>query len=85
MKLPVVSGKECVKRFSRLGFEFVHQKGSHMIIRLNQHPFTKLSVPNHKEVDKGLLRRLLRDANISAEEFVNLGRKKLKGQKKGWK
>lgn len=76
MKLPVVSGKECVKRLSRVGFEFVHQRGSHMIIRLNKPSHTRLSVPNHKELDKGLLRRLLRDADVSVEEFVELGKKR---------
>lgn len=72
MKLPVVSGKEFIKRLKEKGYEFVHQKGSHMIIRLNKEPYTKLSIPNHRELDRGLLRALLRDADISVEEFVSL-------------
>ena len=72
MKLPVVSGKEFVKRTKNLGFEFVHQEGSHMIIRLNKEPFTKLSVPNHKELDRGLLRSLIRDVGITVDEFIKL-------------
>jgi len=72
MRLPVVSGKECVKRLKKKGYEFVHQEGSHMIIRLNTEPFTKLSVPNHKELDRGLLRSLIKDAGISVDEFISL-------------
>lgn len=72
MKLPVVSGKEFIKRLKKKGYQFVHQEGSHMIIRLQKTPYTKLSVPNHKELDKGLLKSLLRDAEISVEEFVRL-------------
>jgi len=72
MKLPVVSGKEFVKRLKKQGYEFVHQEGSHMIIRLNVSPYTKLSVPNHKELDRGLLRSLIKDADITVDEFINL-------------
>ncbi len=72
MKLPVISGKEFIKRLKKKGYEFVHQEGSHMIIRLKTSPYTKLSVPNHKELDRGLLRSLLRDADISVDEFARL-------------
>ena len=72
MKLPVVSGKEFVKRLKKKGYQFVHQEGSHMIIRLNVLPYTKLSVPNHKELDRGLLRSLIQDADITVDEFIGL-------------
>lgn len=72
MKLPVVSGKEFVKRLKKKGYKFVHQEGSHMIIRLNVPPYTKLSVPNHKELDRGLLRSLIQDADITVDEFIGL-------------
>ena len=72
MKLPVVSGKEFVKRLKKKGYEFVHQEGSHMIIRLNTPPYIKLSIPNHKELDRGLLRSLIKDAGISADEFIRM-------------
>ncbi|MEK7587971.1 MAG: type II toxin-antitoxin system HicA family toxin [Patescibacteria group bacterium] len=38
--------------------------------------YTKLSVPNHKELDRGLLRALIRDAGITVEEFVGLKKAK---------
>lgn len=72
MKLPVVSGKEFIKRLKKRGYEFAHQEGSHVIIRLNVSPHTKLSVPNHRELDRGLLRSLIKDADITVEEFISL-------------
>ena len=72
MKLQIVSGDEFVKRAKKVGFVFEKQEGSHMILRLSHHPFTKLSVPRHKELGKGLLRRLLRDADIIVQEFIKL-------------
>jgi predicted RNA binding protein YcfA (HicA-like mRNA interferase family) len=30
-----------------------------------------LSIPDHKELAKGTLRRLLRDANLTVDEFVD--------------
>ena len=76
MKLPVVSGKEFIKRLKKKGYLLVHQEGSHMIIRLTNPPYTKLSVPNHKELDRGLLRALIRDAGITIDEFIGLKKAK---------
>ncbi|MCG2686064.1 type II toxin-antitoxin system HicA family toxin [Candidatus Parcubacteria bacterium] len=72
MKLPIISGKEAAKRFSKVGFEHVHTRGSHLIYRLKKHPHTKLSIPNHGTLGKGLLRQLVRDAGITVKEFVEL-------------
>lgn len=76
MKLPVVSGKEFIKRLKKKGYVFIHQEGSHMIIRLPNPPHIKLSVPNHKELDRGLLRALIRDAGITVDEFIGLKKAK---------
>lgn len=48
------------------------QEGSHMILRLTTEPFSKLSVPNHKELSKGLLRQLINDIGLTVEEFILL-------------
>jgi predicted RNA binding protein YcfA (HicA-like mRNA interferase family) len=69
MKLPVVSGAEVVKAFRKLGFEVDEQEGSHIIVRHLQPPHRRLSVPNHREIAKGTLRALLRQAGITVEEF----------------
>lgn len=72
MKLPVVSGSEAVRAFSRLGYELDEQHGSHLILRHVSPPHRRLSVPNHKELAKGTLRGLIRDAGLTVEEFIHL-------------
>ncbi len=67
---PDMSGREIVKRFERLGYSFVRQSGSHMRL---MHPKRKpLTVPDHRSVAQGILRKLLRDAKITLEEFMKL-------------
>lgn len=72
-KLPAISGREAVARFEKLGYSSVRQRGSH--IRM-LHPTDKsrkpLTIPDHTAIGKGLLRKLIRDANISVEEFQQL-------------
>ena len=72
MKLPVVSGANAVKAFRKLGYDLDIQHGSHMILRHASPPFRRLSVPNHKELAKGTLRALIREAGLTVEEFVKL-------------
>lgn len=66
--LPRISGQECVKRLEKFGFRFIRQHGSHIILRRDE-PFTQTTVPDHKELDRGTLRAILRQAGISPEEF----------------
>ena len=72
-KLPVVSGDHAVKAFQRLGYVQVRQRGSH--IRL-QHPSDSrrqpLTIPRHRELGRGLLRKLLRDSSLTLEAFIHL-------------
>ena len=69
MKLPVLSGREVVKVFGRLGWETVRQRGSHIIL-IKEGRIATLSVPDHKEVAKGTLRKLIARAGITVEEFL---------------
>jgi predicted RNA binding protein YcfA (HicA-like mRNA interferase family) len=71
-KLPVVSGKEAVKAFAKIGYELDHQTGSHMILRKPNPPFRRLTVPNHKELAKGTLRALIKQAGVTLKEFHSL-------------
>jgi len=72
MKLPVVSGSDAVKAFGKAGYEFDGQHGSHIILRHSAPPHRRLSIPNHKELAKGTLRALIREAGLTVEEFANL-------------
>jgi len=53
-KLPVISGKEAIKVLSKIGYIVDHQTGSHFILRQKEYPHRRLTVPNHKEIAKGL-------------------------------
>lgn len=71
-KLPVLSGKELCKLLSILGFEIDHQTGSHIILRQNNYSFRRLTVPNHKEIAKGTLRKIIRESGLTLDEFLDL-------------
>lgn len=70
-KLPVVSGADCIKALTKIGFDVVRQRGSHITL-VRQDPSTQLTVPNHKTIAKGTLRSLIRDAGLSVDEFIDL-------------
>jgi len=72
MRLPVVSGAKAVKAFGKVGYEVDEQHGSHIILRRAEPPYRRLSVPNHKELAKGTLRALIREAGPTADEFARL-------------
>ena len=66
-----ISGKEAVKAFVRAGWAVRGQVGSHVMmtkegIRAN------LSVPRHKELSVGTLRKLIRLAGLTVDEFLAL-------------
>ncbi len=69
--LPRVSGQSCIKALTQVGFVVVRQQGSHIVIRRDD-PFTQLVVPDHKELDRGTLRAIIRQAGMTVEEFLRL-------------
>jgi predicted RNA binding protein YcfA (HicA-like mRNA interferase family) len=70
-KLPVVSGRECVKALEKAGFHVDRQKGSHIMLYRDD-PAILVVVPNHKELDRGTLKSIIRQAGLSDEEFAKL-------------
>ena len=74
-KLPVISYRESVKVLKYLGFELVRQKGSHQIFKHSDG--RKTVIPFHKgeDINKGLLKAILNDIDISVKEFEELRRK----------
>ena len=73
VKLPRdISGQDVVKALEKVGYYVDHQKGSHIILKnVNRH-LPRLSVPAHKAIRVGLLKKLIRDAGLTPEEFVKL-------------
>ena len=70
-KLPQVSGQEAVRALERAGFTVRRQQGSHIILRRGD-PFAQTVVPNHRQLDRGTLRAILRQADLSPAEFIAL-------------
>lgn len=66
-KLPRVSGAEVIRALRRLGFEQVRQSGSHVIMRRES---KGCEVPLHAEIKVGTLAGVLRQADVSPEEFT---------------
>lgn len=73
-KLGNISGKEAARAFQKADWQKVGQVGSHLIltkpnIRVN------LSVSQHKELSTGTLRALIRNADLTVDEFLALLKK----------
>ena len=71
-KLPIISGRQLIKILSKLGYREVRQRGSH--IRLACSGRKSITVPDYKVIDKSLLRKILRDAELTIEEFTQFHR-----------
>ena len=69
--LPQISGRECAKALAKAGFYLKRQQGSHMILRRDE-PFAQVVVPDHKTLDRGTLRAIIRQAGLSTDEFLKL-------------
>ena len=68
-RLPVLSAREVVRAFERLGLEVARHPRTHVILTKPGH-LASLSVPNHAEVARGTLRALITKAAITVEQFV---------------
>ena len=71
-RLPVVSGREAAKALERVGYEPDRQRGSHLILRRTEPPYRRLTIPDHKELAKGTLRAIIRQAGLTVDQFAGL-------------
>ncbi|MBS3158614.1 type II toxin-antitoxin system HicA family toxin [Candidatus Woesearchaeota archaeon] len=75
MKLPLVSGKKMIKVLSLKGFQVVRQRSSHVQMKDSKGRFVTVPVHGEKPVSTGITLKILRGAEISREEFIELERK----------
>jgi len=73
--LPVLKAGQVIRALEKAGFEVARQRGSH--VRLRHLDGRVVTVPVHagQDVGRGLLRKILRDAELSPEELVKLLKK----------
>ena len=70
-RLRLCSGSEAVQKFERAGWKVARQRGSHVMMVKPGYEYT-LSVPQHNELGPGLLRKLIRQADLTVEAFNSL-------------
>lgn len=71
MKLIILSGVEVIKILSKAGFKKLDQHGSHVImIKETDGKKLKPVVPLHKELAKGTLLSIIKQAGMTKEEFI---------------
>ena len=75
-KLPVLSGNDVIKILSKIGFEHARTKGSHAILNKYDKEKGKITipVPLHKELAKGTLKSIMRQAGLALEELLELSK-----------
>ena len=66
-ELPHVSGAEAIRALERLGFEVRRQRGSHVMLRRGA---VGCVVPLHRDIKRGTLGGILRQAGVEADAFI---------------
>lgn len=66
-RLPVVSSRELIKYLTNKGFVYDHTTGSHHVYKLEDRMVT---IPERKEIGKGLFNDILLEAGIEKEDFI---------------
>ena len=69
--LKLCSGYDAVKKFRHAGWTVDRQVGSHVMLVKLGYPYT-LSVPQHRELGIGILKKLIKQAGLTAQEFNEL-------------
>jgi len=71
-RLPILSGRKVIRALEQIGFEVIRQKGSH--VRLKHQDGRVVTVPVHagQDISRGLLRKILRDAELTPQKLKDL-------------
>jgi len=70
-RLPRLKGKEIVRLLQRIGFQIVRTRGSHVFLRHADGRVTTVPVHSGETIGPGLLRSILRDVELSAEDLLD--------------
>ena len=73
-RLPQVGAKEVIRALERADFHIERSSGSHPILVHRTDPRRRATVPYdaHRDIPRGTLRNILRQARLSPEEFLKL-------------
>lgn len=70
-RLPRLTGKELIRALERFGFRTIRTRGSHVFLKHEDGRVTTIPVHSGEVIGPGLLRKILRDTEISAAELLN--------------
>ncbi|MGK7954279.1 MAG: type II toxin-antitoxin system HicA family toxin [Crocosphaera sp.] len=71
-KLPIVTAKQVISALEKIGFEILRQRGSHVRLKHTDGRVVTIPVHSGQNLGKGLLRKILRDTELTREEFIDL-------------
>ncbi|MDP2728560.1 MAG: type II toxin-antitoxin system HicA family toxin [Dehalococcoidia bacterium] len=71
-KLRPAKPDEVQRVLERLGFQFIRQSGSHAVYRHPDGRWTTVPIHLGKDVAKGTLRKIIKDAGITVEQFEGM-------------
>lgn len=72
-EIPTLSYRQVINALQRAGFIVVRQRGSHIRLqKRTKERVLKLTVPAHTPIKKTTLAKIIKDANLSVEEFNEL-------------
>lgn len=69
-KLPLLDAKELIKILTKMGFEVIRQRGSHVYLKHKDSRFTIVPLHSGRDIGRGLLKRILNEIDMSREEFL---------------
>ena len=68
----MISGQKVVSALAGFGYQKDRQKGSHIVLRQVDYPHRRIVVPDHREIAKGTIRTIIKQAGLTVEEFKML-------------
>ena len=71
-RLPSLTGEDIIKTLGKAGFKVLRQRGSHVYLKHSDGRATVVPVHKGESIGRGLLRKILQDADLSRDEFLKL-------------
>ncbi len=71
-KLPSPTGEELIAALQKIGFYVIRQKGSHVRMKHEDNRIVSIPVHAQKTIGKGLLLKILRDADLTKDKLIDL-------------
>ena len=72
MSLRPLPARKIIKVLEKIGFKPVRQRGSHVILKHADGRVTVVPIHKGEQIGRGLLSKIIKDAGITKEEFLNI-------------